>query len=206
MLRRLKPNQSSVPSPQPELFLPPGWRSPNPLREHHLEERAEMCVGTVIHFHPHNRQQVCARRHLQRESWQARSQLWLALENNNNIHLGVWNYLSLLVEVLPKAKGKKKEGNIQWIISSVHSPSWEPINSVTKNKQYSCCYHDCSAFKRHWQVGKSEKSQQLTGYGWVNFTREFYAVFPSPQRFSFFLFSFCPWCPIFFLWLCWGWQ
>jgi hypothetical protein len=31
-------------------------------------------------------------------------------------------------------------------MSSVHSPSWEPINSATKNKQYSCCYHNYSAF------------------------------------------------------------
>lgn len=47
------------------------------------------------------------------------------------------------------AKGKKKKGNIRWIICSVqftahHTQApWEPINSVTKNKQYSRCYHDC---------------------------------------------------------------
>lgn len=88
------------------LFLSPGCSvfqgTPSWLKSRNA------AVGIGISFHPHNCQQVRAQ-HLQGESWQARSQLWLTLENNNNIHLGVWNYLSRLVEVLPKAKKKKKE-------------------------------------------------------------------------------------------------
>lgn len=87
------------------LFLSPGCfvfqGTPSWLKS------GNVAVGLGISFHPHNCQQVRAQ-HLRRESWQARSQLWLTLENNNNIHLGVWNYLSRLVEVLPKAKKKKK--------------------------------------------------------------------------------------------------
>ena len=117
-------------------------------------------MGTLSRFYPQNCQQVCTQHLWLRQSWQARSQLWLAVENNNNIHLGVWNYLSWLVEFLPKAKNE----NIRWKMSLVHSPSYSctEINSVTKNQPSKVITVIILLFKRHWEL-KNQRNMAIGG-------------------------------------------
>lgn len=170
-------------------------------------------VGIGISFHPHNCQQVRVQ-HLQRESWQARSQLWLTLENNNNIHLGVWNYLSRLVEVLPKAK-KKGWGNhpMNNVLSSqpitTNAPR-EPINSVNKNKQYSRCYNDYFAFLKTLTRTRIRKIAAV-GRVWMSkFCKRTPCKRVCPRSLLFFLTSplpslFFSSVMFFLLSFCWGW-